>query len=821
MQKSLFVFFGLVFLLFGFEIGLHAQTAENNSPFRHLEIISVLQRLPQTRQTELSSKIKDIQVFGENSGVAYTSDTFFRTDDNGETWREIILPRKSNETISGVSFLNENMGWAILADQQNARLMLAKTQDGGNFWTKIPMNLRIEDLQETDFENVLLENADELNIKLTLRLSSSSSFKRKAVYLTNDGGQTWNFKSDYATKSSEYHAGFKELAMSNIHLYLKLPEEESIIKSTIGKNSAWLITSSGNCEGFKVGCIQATRIYKHSEINDVKEITPPQIKELSRIEKEKAKLEVTNSIFAQPPNGNTRISLNRGFDKCTAATSSQMQTWWNNSPFYDVNIYLSGRNRGCSQTQLTAAWVNAVTVQGWGLIPTVVGYQSPCSVCTSCQKHSSDATTAETQGRGEADIAIADANNLGLTQGTVLYYDMERYDDVSGTGACSTPTKAFLKGWTDRLKELGYQSGVYGSPFNANGDWINMPQVSQPDIVWLARWNNIMSVWGVAPLPDSFWTSHQRIHQWLGPRDETWGGVTFNIDNNISDAPVASAAIAKNKNADFDGDGKTDISVWRPETGVWYIANSSNSSYTILNFGLSTDILAPGDYDGDGKTDFAVWRPGDGVWHIYSRSIYRSYQFGTNGDIPVSADYDGDGRTDIAVFRPSTGVWYIANSFDSRGTSFRIEQFGLSGDKPVQGDYDGDGKADIAVFRPSNGVWYLLQSTNGFSATQFGINTDKPVQADYDGDGKTDLGIYRDGVWYLFQSQAGIYVTQFGLATDKPAVGDFDGDNKSDIAVFRPDTGVWYILQTQAGLNIVQFGISSDNPIPTAYIPQN
>ena len=821
MQKSLFVVFSLVFLSVNFNAEAQTPIADNDNPFSRLEISIVLQRPPQKRQISRSSQIKDIQLFGEKSGIAYTSDTLFRTDDNGETWRGILLPRKSIETISGVSFLNETIGWVILADRQNSRFEIAKTQDSGDSWTRMPMNLRPVDLQETDFENVSIEIADEFSMKLTLRLASGSSFKRKAVYLTNDGGQTWNFKSGDATKPSEYHAGFKELAMSEIHSNFKLPEEESIIKSTIGNNSAWLITSSGNCEGFKVGCIQATKIYKHWEINDVKEITPPPIKELSRIEKEQAKLAASNSVFAQPPNGTTRVSLNRGFDKCTAATAAQMQTWWNNSPFYDVNIYLSGRNRGCSQPQLTAVWVNAVTTQGWGLIPTVVGYQSPCSVCTSCQKHSSDAATAETQGRGEADIAITDANNLGLTQGTVLYYDMERYDDVSGTGACSTPTKSFLKGWTDRLKELGYKSGVYGSPFNANGDWINMPPASQPDIVWLARWNNIMSVWGVAPLADTFWTNHQRIHQWLGPRDETWGGVTFNIDNNIADAPVAGLAVPKNKPADFDGDGKTDISVWRPATGVWYVANSSNASYTIINFGLSTDILTPGDYDGDGKTDFAVWRPETGVWHLYSRSIYRSYQFGTNGDIPVPADYDGDGRTDIAVFRPSTGVWYIANSFDSRGTSFRIEQFGLSGDKPVQGDYDRDGKTDLAVFRPSNGVWYLLQSTGGFSAAQFGIGTDKPVQADYDGDGKTDLGIYRDGVWYLFQSQAGVYVTQFGLATDKPAVGDFDGDNKSDIAVFRPGTGVWYILQTGGGVNIAQFGLATDSPVPAAYAPPN
>ncbi len=810
MRKFFFILLPTIFSIVFLGLNLQKQAAQKkhvfevasgNTPHRfelNLQEPYFKDRNPQTK----SSQIKNIQVFGEKSGIAYTNDTLFRTDDNGENWREITLPRGFDETISGVSF-DEKASWVALADQKNARLAIAKTSDGVN-WTKIPVTLKPDHLQEANLNNIDVIGYSPENVVLRVYLTSSANFLRQVFYKTEDGGENWEMFSESMTDG-----GFGS------ELTEKIGSGTIIQKAWFG-NNLWRLTTNGNCEGFKTGCWQETKIFALN-----KEITPPQIKEISRNEKEKARLEANNSIFALPPNGTTRISLNRGFDKCTAATATQMQTWWNNSPFYDVNIYLSGRNRGCSQPQLTAAWVNSVTTQGWGLIPTVVGYQSPCSVCTSCQKHSSDAATAETQGRGEADIAIADASNLGLTQGTVLYYDMERYDDLSGTGACSTPTKAFLKGLTDRLKELGYLSGVYGSPFNANGDWINIPPASQPDIVWLARWNNIMSVWGVAPLPDTFWTNHQRIHQWLGPRDETWGGVTFNIDNNISDAPVAGIAIAKNKSADFDGDGKTDISVWRPETGVWYVANSSNASYTILNFGLSADILAPGDYDGDGKTDFAVWRAATGVWHLYSRSIYRSYQFGSNGDIPVAADYDGDGRTDMAVFRPSTGVWYIANSFDSRGTSFRIEQFGLSGDKPVPGDYDGDGRSDLAVFRPSDGNWYLLQSTAGFASINFGQNGDKPVQADYDGDGKTDLGIYRDGVWYLFQSQAGVAVTQFGLTNDKPAVGDYDGDQKSDLAVFRPDTGVWYILQSQAGLNIVQFGIMTDNPVPAAYTPQN
>jgi hypothetical protein len=830
-------------------LNLPAEAQESNdNPFKKLEISIGPLRPPQRLK---SSQIKDIQVFGEGSGIGYTSDTLFRTDDNGENWYEINLSLDSNETISSVYFLNENRGWAILADAQNARLELAKTEDGGYSWTRTAINIRTEDLEEANLDVAqwfFIDDEDTGSFRLDL--ASSSNFERTIRFVTKDGGQTWEGGPREAEKSRnerEYCCGFSNLKRDWGWMKEAFPDRlklgeipsDNVIRqhggrvphSTFSEHSIWHLTQNGRCEGVKTGCTQITKIYKDasSQMSGVTtitygEITPPQIKELAQREKENAKLEARNSIFAAPPGGSTRISLNRGFDKCTAAPASQMQTWWDNSYFYDSNIYISGRNRGCSQPQLTAAWINQVSAMGWGLIPTIVGYQAPCSACTTCQKHSSDAATAETQGRGEADIAIADANNLGLTQGTVLYYDMERYDDVSGTGACSTPVKSFLKGWTDRLHEQGYVSGVYGSPTNAVGDWINIPEASRMDAVWLARWDNVPSVWFYASpspvVPDTAWANHQRIKQWQAPHNETWGGVTFNIDGNIADAPVAGIQPAKNKTADFDGDGKTDVSVWRPDTGVWYITNSSNASYTIQGFGLSTDILAPGDFDGDGKTDLAVWRSGEGVWHLYSRSIYRSYQFGSTGDIPVPADYDGDGRADLAVFRPSTGVWYVWNSFDSRGTSFRIEQFGLNGDKPVTGDYDGDGKADLAVWRPSDGIWYLLRSSQGFTAINFGISTDKPAQGDYDGDGKTDLGIFRDGVWYLYQSQAGVLVFQFGLAGDLPVTGDFDGDNKADISVFRPSSGVWYMQQSTNGFSAVQFGINGDKPIPNAYLPQ-
>ena len=270
---------------------------------------------------------------------------------------------------------------------------------------------------------------------------------------------------------------------------------------------------------------------------------------------------------------------------------------------------------------------------------------------------------------------------------------------------------------------------------------------------------------------------------------------------------------------DFDGDGKTDVGVFR-SGGEWWINQSSTGATFATQFGGGSIPITPVDFTGDGKCDIAQWREANGTWFILRSEDFSffAFPFGSDGDIAVPADYDGDAKADAAVFRPSAATWFISNS--SGGTT--IQQFGASNDRPVPADYDGDGRADIAIYRPSNGQWWMNRSTAGVIAATFGVSSDKQVQGDYTGDGKADAAFWRPstGDWFVLRSEDfSFFAFPFGVSTDKPAPGDYDGDGRHDATVFRPSNGTWFSNRTTAGTLVQQFGLSNDRPIPNAFVP--
>ncbi len=273
--------------------------------------------------------------------------------------------------------------------------------------------------------------------------------------------------------------------------------------------------------------------------------------------------------------------------------------------------------------------------------------------------------------------------------------------------------------------------------------------------------------------------------------------------------------------ADFDGDGRSDVSVFRPSDRNWYL-DRSLSGFAAVNWGIATDKPIADDFDGDGKADFTVFRAtADGAspdyYTLLSATSTISYvSWGVPSDVALTEDFDGDNKADHTIFRPSTGQFWVRRSTDG---SILISR-PYPGTTPLVGDFDGDGRGDFATF--SSGQWLISRSQASYSSGEiinWGTSGDKAVPADYDGDGKDDIAVYRpsNGTWYIVGSAVGNRFVNFGISTDTPVPADYDGDARADIAVFR--NGVWYINRSTGGIVITSFGLSGDVPLPSTFVP--
>ncbi len=226
--------------------------------------------------------------------------------------------------------------------------------------------------------------------------------------------------------------------------------------------------------------------------------------------------------------GHSTTFTGLGFDTCAAPSTSQMAAW-STSPYRAVGIYIGGTNAACVQANLSSSWVSTELAAGWRLIPTYVGLQAPGSSCSGCVTMASSTSQDTAEGISAANDAVSEAKALGIGPGNPIYFDMEAYT----TGPTATPyVLAFIKAWTSQLHADGYTSGVYSSAASGITDLVYQYGTGylEPDDIWIADWNNQQTTQDPY-VPNGDWSSNQRLHQYAGGHNETYGNVTLNIDS--------------------------------------------------------------------------------------------------------------------------------------------------------------------------------------------------------------------------------------------------------------------------------------------------
>ncbi len=237
------------------------------------------------------------------------------------------------------------------------------------------------------------------------------------------------------------------------------------------------------------------------------------------------------------PAGHASTFTGRGFDTCTTPSAAQLSAW-HSSPYRGVAVYIGGVNIACAQPSVTRAWVNHEIASGWHLAPQYVGLQAPYNKC-GCQGVSTNTRVARAQGIASASDAVAHARRLGILPGNPIYYDMEGYADG---GANTSGVLAFFAGWTTRLHSDGYLSGVYGSVLSTQHDLVTKYHTGyrEPNDIWMANWNYRRTAHD-PHIPAGEWSHHQRLHQYTGGHNESYGGVTMNIDGDFFNGATANA----------------------------------------------------------------------------------------------------------------------------------------------------------------------------------------------------------------------------------------------------------------------------------------
>lgn len=245
-----------------------------------------------------------------------------------------------------------------------------------------------------------------------------------------------------------------------------------------------------------------------------------------------------------------------------------------------------------------------------------------------------------------------------------------------------------------------------------------------------------------------------------------------------------------------------------------------------VKFGGNEVPVGGRDFDGDGRADLAVWYPGTGILDGAVFQVWLSggnyettltCEFGAEYTDPVVGDFDGDGKADLAargndvafLGPQQAGVYLYASGTGQPTAVFYAPDARLV--SPA--DYDGDGKDDVAVWNPAEKAYTVWTSASGFNPTireVFDVADPWGYVAlgsmDLNGDGKADLVLFNQLRYEVARSSATGYTERtwflggnlFESTVDRYAIQgfDYDGDGKTDLVTWNQANGQLWVLES-------------------------
>ncbi len=457
------------------------------------------------------------------TGAAFSVGALFGTTDGGHTWARLSLPMGEP-----VRFVDSLHGWTAGLGG------LFRTANGGLSWDAV--SLGIDSGGDMRPPRYRLPRFDDALHGLAPVVQVSETETRVTFFATADGGDSWQVVSTQTVSAG----ADVPLALGSAQAGRAVLQPDVTEVQMVSPQTGWAKAARGACGAG--GCTQTSWLLRTDDGGDSWTTLPLPGDAAATVE------QASPASAVSAAGGRTAVFQGQGFDSCTLPTLTDMQTWFIAGPYRAWNLYIGGSSRaGCGT--LTSAFINSLAAQGWQFIPTWVGPQAACSTIPGATKMSYNTATAFTQGATEADAALNVASNLGLPlpdkTGAVIYYDLEAYDTTDS--ACRDAARSFISGWSSRLRARGNTVGVYGAACSsAISDFALIANV--PDQIWAAWWNYSSynanaSVWNLVCLDNTLWVGSQRLHQYAGGHNETWGGATINIDSNVLDGVVASLGL--------------------------------------------------------------------------------------------------------------------------------------------------------------------------------------------------------------------------------------------------------------------------------------